>query len=118
MTARALELTPVDFRVICGLRTPEEQAELYRKGASLTLDSYHLVGRAVDLAAWVDGDISWDWPYYHEIAQAMFEAAREQGQTIRWGGNWLTYYTEELDPEFQDGGHFELRPDLSWEQIT
>ena len=34
---RAIELTKIDFGVICGMRTPEEQQALVNKGASNTL---------------------------------------------------------------------------------
>lgn len=34
MTDLALELSEVDFAVTCGLRTPEQQAEALRTGAS------------------------------------------------------------------------------------
>ena len=95
---RALELTDVDFMVIEGLRTPERQKQLVKAGASTTLNSRHLTGHAVDLAAWV-GQIRWDWPLYHKIAEAMKAAAAEQGTAIVWGGDWKT---------FKDGPHFEL----------
>ena len=34
---KAIALTKIDFGVICGLRTQEEQEELVAKGASLSL---------------------------------------------------------------------------------
>lgn len=58
----AILLTPVDFMITEGLRTPARQAELVRAGASRTLNSRHLTGHAVDVAAWVDGGVRWDWP--------------------------------------------------------
>ncbi len=39
---KAIELTKVDFGVICGLRTVEEQEELVAKGASQTMKSKHI----------------------------------------------------------------------------
>jgi len=44
----AIEYTKVDFGVICGMRTEEEQKELVAKGASKTLRSKHLTGHAVE----------------------------------------------------------------------
>jgi hypothetical protein len=49
----AIGETKVDFGVICGLRTIEEQRELVAKGASQTLKSKHLDGEAVDLMAYI-----------------------------------------------------------------
>jgi peptidoglycan L-alanyl-D-glutamate endopeptidase CwlK len=95
---RAIELTPIDFTVTEGLRTEERQAQLLRAGASKTMNSRHITGHAVDLAAWVDG-IRWDWPLYAKIAIAMKTAASELDIPIIWGGDWRT---------FKDGPHFEL----------
>lgn len=94
---RAIELTPIDFTVTEGLRTKERQAQLLKAGASKTMNSRHITGHAVDLAAWVDG-IRWDWPLYAKIAIAMKTAASELNVPIIWGGDW----------KFKDGPHFEL----------
>lgn len=98
---RAHELmgTDLDFIVIEGLRTQQRQAELVASGASRTMNSRHLTGHAIDLAASVKGSIRWDWPLYHRIASAMKAAAQELGVAITWGGDWKT---------FKDGPHFEL----------
>ena len=96
---RAIEITPVDFMVTEGLRTVERQKELIAKGASRTMNSRHLTGHAVDLAAWVDGKVSWFWEHYEKIALAMLESAKKEGVRIEWGGNWSS---------FKDGPHFQL----------
>lgn len=96
---RAIELTEVDFAVTEGLRTVERQTELVNKGFSQTIKSKHLTGHAVDLAAYVDGKISWDKPFYYKIADAMKKAAQEQEVAIRWGGDFKSFF---------DGPHFEL----------
>ena len=44
---RAIELTNVDFGVVFGMRTEEEQERLVAAGKSQTMKSKHLVGRAV-----------------------------------------------------------------------
>lgn len=95
----ALELTPVDFMVTEGLRTAARQAELVRAGASRTLNSRHLTGHAVDVAAWVNGQVRWDWPLYPRIAEAFKAAAKGRGVRLIWGGDW---------PRLRDGPHFEL----------
>jgi peptidoglycan L-alanyl-D-glutamate endopeptidase CwlK len=96
---RAIDLTPVDFTVLEGLRSPERQQTLVASGASQTLNSRHITGHAVDLGAWVDNQVDWSWPLYTKIANAMKAAATELGIPIVWGGDWKT---------FKDGPHFEL----------
>jgi peptidoglycan L-alanyl-D-glutamate endopeptidase CwlK len=73
--------------VIEGLRTAKRQQELVNKGASQTLNSKHITGDAVDLAAWL-GTIRWEQALYYPIAEAMRQAAMEQNVAIRWGGAW------------------------------
>jgi peptidoglycan L-alanyl-D-glutamate endopeptidase CwlK len=104
---RAITLTPVDFTVLEGLRDEARQRELVAAGASRTMRSRHLTGHAVDLGAWVGGQVSWDWPLYHHIARAMFDAADNLGVAMRWGGNWGERYTKQL-ADFADGPHYEL----------
>ena len=96
---RAIDLSPVDFTVLEGLRSPERQQTLVASGASQTLNSRHITGHAVDLGAWVDNQVDWSWPLYTKIANAMKAAANELGVSIVWGGDWKT---------FKDGPHFEL----------
>ena len=95
----AITITEVDFMVIEGIRSEQRQWELVAAGASTTTRSRHLTGHAVDLAAWVDNTIRWDWPLYHRIAASMFKAAHALDIPIEWGGHW---------PSFPDGPHFEL----------
>jgi peptidoglycan L-alanyl-D-glutamate endopeptidase CwlK len=97
---RAIEITEVDFMVTEGLRTRERQRQLLNAGASRTMNSRHITGHAVDVAAYVAGEVRWDWPLYPRIASAFKEAARELNVPITWGGDW---------PKFRDGPHFELK---------
>lgn len=123
---RAIQITKVDFAVVQGNRTRDEQMRLYGKGrtgaqceakgvpatyarpgeaqVTWTLNSNHIGGRAVDIAPYVDGQIVWDdngkrglWPH---LAKAMRDAANELGVDIVWGGSW------EKTP---DRPHFELK---------
>ena len=84
----AITVTKVDFGVICGLRTIEEQRELVAKGASQTMNSKHLEGNAVDLMAYVGSRGSWELNLYDDIADAMKEGAKLVGVPIRWGAAW------------------------------
>lgn len=96
---RAIELTEIDFVVTEGLRTVERQKQLVAAGASATMNSRHITGHAVDVAALVAGEVRWDWPLYAKIARAFGLAAMELGVKIVWGGSWAS---------FKDGPHFEL----------
>jgi peptidoglycan LD-endopeptidase CwlK len=70
VVCKAIQLTDVDFGVIQGLRTIEEQKALVAKGASKTMKSKHLDGLAVDLMAYIDGRGSWELNVYDNIANA------------------------------------------------
>lgn len=107
----ALTLSTVDFTVLEGVRSKERQLKLFQAGGSRTLNSRHIptlpadkkrkvpVAHAVDLGAWLDGEVRWDWPLYYQIANAMKLAALEEDVLIEWGGDWK-------DPK--DGPHFQL----------
>ena len=97
---RAIEITDIDFSVGEGLRSITRQKELYQQGATTTMNSRHLTGHAVDLIALdKDGKVSWNWKYYHLLAVAMKQAAKDVGVSIEWGGDWKT---------FKDGPHYQL----------
>ena len=124
---RAIELTKIDFGVIYGMRTIQEQENLVAAGKSQTMKSKHLVGRAVDLMAYVDGKGCWELNVYDDLCDAMKEAAKELGVAIKWGAAWSegdirTYSGTAEDAmmkyidlrrsegrrPFIDGPHFEL----------
>ena len=98
VASRALEITTVDFVVTEGLRTVERQKELVASGASQTMNSRHITGDAIDVAAYVGG-IRWDWPLYEGIAEAFKQAAEDLQVPLEWGGDWSS---------FRDGPHFQL----------
>ena len=102
----ALVLSPIDFGIPKhgGLRTAEEQQELFNDKAS-QLDgtikkSHHQSGMALDVFAYVDGKASWDEHHLTTIAAAMLEAASRLSVNMRWGGHWT---------KFKDMPHFEVR---------
>lgn len=96
----AFSITTVPFIVTEGVRTLERQKQLFAAKASQTMNSKHLTGRAVDIAAKVGNEVRWDWPLYAQLAVAMKEAAKQLGVNITWGGDWKS---------FKDGPHFELK---------
>lgn len=122
---RAIEITEVDFGVVQGNRSKDDQAKLYGQGRTAaemqakglpikyaqpnlpkvtwTMNSNHIGGRAVDLMPYVNGKAEWDnsgklglWP---KIAKAMKQASTELGISIEWGGDWK---------KTVDRPHFEL----------
>lgn len=97
---RALELSPIDFIITEGLRSVEMQRHYVEIGASRTMNSNHLTGRAVDVVAYVGGRTSYAWEHLRPIAAAVKAASAELGIPVDWGGDWKS---------FKDGPHFELR---------
>jgi peptidoglycan L-alanyl-D-glutamate endopeptidase CwlK len=105
---RAIQLTPVDFTVFEGMRSMERQRSLFETGKTKTLNSRHLVGKAVDIPAWIDGRATWDLEAAKQIAGAMYQAAKECGVTLRWGGTWSEDPEAPMSRTFVDAVHFEL----------
>lgn len=96
----AITTSTIDFVVTEGLRTEERQKELFAQRKTTTLNSKHLIGHAVDVAAWVHGEIDWKtWKYYERIAIAFKNAGKYLNVPVVWGGDWHS---------FKDGCHFEL----------
>lgn len=96
----AAAICPVEFVVTEGLRTKARQQLLVSAGKSQTMNSRHLTGEAVDVAAIVDGKAVWDWHYYQTIAKAVKAAALQMNIAVEWGGDWKT---------LKDGVHFQLK---------
>lgn len=91
---RAIEITDQDFSVHDGLRTLDEQKRYVASGASQTLNSKHRhqtggFGHAVDLVPFINGKMRWEWEPIYVIAAAVWQAARELGVAVRWGGAWI-----------------------------
>lgn len=99
----------IDWKILEVARTVETQRRYVAKGASQTMDSRHIpkpveglknpVSHAVDAAPIIDGEITWAWPVYYELAKIIKEAARLEGVPIEWGGDWR---------KFKDGPHWQL----------
>ena len=98
----AINYSKVDFGVICGMRSEAEQRELVQKGASKTMKSKHLIGHAVDLMAYVGSRGSWELNLYDDLADAMKEAAIQEGVQVRWGAAWHINDMRDWDGTMED----------------
>lgn len=112
------------FIVTEGLRSQLRQEQLVKSGASRTMQSRHLTGHAVDLAATVAGEVRWEMNMYYRLALAMRRAASETRTPVVWGGCWVSLlgvadteaamaeavrtYSRRVSRPFIDGPHFEL----------
>lgn len=91
--------TDIKFIVTEGVRTLGRQKELVAAGASRTMNSKHLSGRAVDIAIYVGDELKWTTHLYQTFGKALMAYAKAHGVGIVWGGNWKT---------FKDYVHFQL----------
>ena len=108
---RAIEISKQDFMVLEGVRTRKQCMVNYGKGRTIAqcvakgvtaqyanpraakvtwlndpFASKHVTGKAVDLVPY---PVDWnDLKKFDAIAQAMLQAAKELGVTIRWGADW------------------------------
>lgn len=98
----AIDVSTVDFRITEGKRTWDRQLALYREKKTLTRNSRHMHGCAIDVVALVDGGVSWEWKYYQDIANAFSIASMKTRIPVIWGGTWKS---------LKDGPHFELPRD-------
>lgn len=109
---RAIEITPIDFSVIEGVRTLDRQKQLYAQGRTTpgkvvtwTMKSKHIEGKAVDLLP----ATGWDnLSSFDQVAKVMFQAAAELGVKIRWGADWNSNGKPREKGE-TDSPHFELQ---------
>lgn len=95
----AITASPLDFSITEGIRSLERQKELVAAKKSTTMNSRHLTGKAVDIAVFVDGKVTWDAKYYKVVADHIKQVAVKLGIAIKWGGDWVS---------FNDSPHFEL----------
>ena len=104
----ALSRSPIDFGIseYGGLRTPEDQKNLFDKGLSKAdgtiKKSYHQTGKAVDVFAFVNGKASWDEQHLALIAGVVLSCAKELGLNVTWGGTFGSKEFKGWDrPHFQ-----------------
>jgi len=97
-----------DCSILEGVRTNARQAQLVEQGKSKTMNSKHLVGKAVDVVPY---PISWaNTKRFYYFAGIVKAVAKQMGIGIRWGGDWDM--DNDLDDQtFMDLVHFELLED-------
>ncbi len=112
VTFLAISISNVDMSILEGGRTEQRQQVLIDSGRSWTSNSRHLLkvpkykeieipqSHAVDIGAYIDGRVVWEWPPYYEIYDAMKKASEQLGIPIEWGGHWRGKH--------KDGPHYQL----------
>ena len=85
MVTETIKITPQDFMAFDGVRSSTQQRKLVNKGASKTMDSYHLYGLAVDLVPYINGQPRWEVGPCKVIAKAAKSVIKTHGLAIDWG---------------------------------
>lgn len=127
---RAIELSPIDFMVLEGVRSKEQCMINYGKGRTVSqcqakgvpakyaqpsaakvtwlnnpFASKHVSGKAVDLVPY---PVDWnDLKKFDAIAKAMLQSAKELGVSVRWGADWDSDGKPRERGE-SDSPHFEI----------
>jgi len=95
-----IKVSPIDFGIAQGVRTMQEQRELYAQGrtkpgpiVTWTLDSDHLIqkdgyGHAIDFACYIGDQLTWAEKYYDEVSDVFQKKADELGLKIDRGSTW------------------------------
>ena len=116
----AVTVAKMDFGVVEGTRTLEQQQKYFSEGKS-KLDGVNKKSKhqsspsmAVDVVPTTDG--KWDWSNKNKFIQLsalMFESAKELKEageidnSLRWGGDW-DMDGDRSDQTFDDLPHYEL----------
>ena len=85
---RLAKVTPKPFMVVEGRRSLARQRELLKKGATKTLNSKHLVGRAVDIAPLHNGRVSWEWKHFTPVINAAKAVGADMRLSLTFGYDW------------------------------
>lgn len=99
------------IRITSGFRTKEQQQLLVDAKKSWTMESYHLDGRALDVAILREyagkSDVVWAFPWYEKFNEEVQEASElilPSSHSITWGGDWKK----------RDGVHFQIEKKLAF----
>lgn len=96
-----------DITILEGMRTEDRQRELVAKGASQTMKSKHIDGKAVDIAPYPVPDWKNKDQFVYMAGRVMQEADNQK-IPVRWGGNWDRDNEVVTDQKFDDLVHFEI----------
>jgi peptidoglycan L-alanyl-D-glutamate endopeptidase CwlK len=112
----ALKTGIIDFSVVDGVRTIEEQRQYVETGVSKTMQSKHLkqadgYSHAVDLYP-VGLSPSWaksvkEIARFGLLAGVMLSVAQEEDETLTWGADW-NGDGQTTDHSFFDAPHFQI----------
>ena len=80
-------------------RSVERQRWLVGRGASKTMRSKHLKGRAVDYVVKINGDWSWKKEHHFWI-EILAKVVKNKFPELKWGGSFKNFY---------DFPHYQLR---------
>lgn len=114
----ALLTNIMDFRVAEGVRTIERQHELFKRGATKTMNSKHLIqpdgaGHAVDLYPYpIDMNLvnngAWkEIIRFGVLAGIIKQCAKDAGIVVTWGCDFDND-GQTLDQTFMDAPHFQI----------
>ena len=109
LAQRSISKSPIDFGIpeYGGLRTVEDQQELYKKGVTkcdgIKKKSRHQSGMAFDVYAYLNGKASWDAIHLAIIAGVILSEAKAMGLNVVWGGTFGSKIFKGWDKP-----HFEL----------
>ena len=102
----------IDMTVTEGHRDQETQDKYFSQGKSRIKFPHgkhnSFPSRAVDVAPFVGGELSYDQRHCCYMAGLIMGIARTLGIKLRWGGNWDQDGEPVTDQDFQDLVHFEL----------
>lgn len=109
---RRVDALGFECTIVEGHRGQAKQNWYYKIGKSKVQwpDGNHnsTPSKAVDVAPYINGAVSWNKYHCIYFAGVVFGIAAILGIKIRWGGNWDMDAEVVTDQDFQDLVHFEL----------
>ena len=125
---KAITISPMDFGIAYGYRSPQKQHELYQQGRTkpgaivTNIDGYKKKSKhneypshAVDIYAFIQGKAVWEvteLTFLAGIILATAKLLKQSGEITHdlvWGGNWDGDGEIITDQKFMDLPHFEIK---------
>lgn len=101
----AISVSSVDFGISEGLRSVTRQKELVEQKRSQTMKSLHLEGKALDVFAYINGEVVWELSVYDDIADAFAMASRAKDIPCMWGAAWTVPDIGQWDGTMEQAMH-------------